>query len=274
MRQGVQRDVKMANTNRKGCQDGYTNMASYTNMANMNLNNFNKQGTINKGDIKQNLNTKQNRLDKGEFDDGLKVQVVKEDKENSLSHDSHEHGNDLIEEDSFSEEAERVCCPTINKEEWDMKEFVWNNKAFYTGDLRLFFNMPVGMKWKIGRMKDDLIGMGYELDKDIMVLHRPLSPYKAKLMIAISNPEFPGEGEIDGNVEFLSGKFIAQYYEGPYTTLKNAMKRFEDRLKIKKGRRPLDMFMWRANCKKCAENKGVPLTVFIAKMEELDETEF
>lgn len=154
--------------------------------------------------------------------------------------------------------SEEVCCPKINPETWDNKEFTWENKKFIKGSVFTMMYVPMNFGGVITKMMKQVDAAGRKLDSNLC-LSDHTSKWNMNIYLAVDD-DVPGADNVT-----LSGKFISKVYEGDF---KDTAKWSEDFKAYAKSKnyQIKKWYMWYTTCPKCAKKYGKNYTVIIAQV--------
>ena len=150
------------------------------------------------------------------------------------------------------------CCPRLDKDDWDKKEFIWKQKPFYRTKYRSAFYMPLNLDGVIKKAMDE-ISKHDLLPEQVMMLSKEESMFSSTLLVSIK------EDADDLPTEKLSGKYLAMLFEGDYRETGNRVKEMEDYLK-ETGERAEELLFWYVTCPKCVKEYGSAQEVIFAKI--------
>ena len=142
------------------------------------------------------------------------------------------------------------CCPKFNSTKWDKKIFNWNNKKFIKESIPTLFHMPwppmidkkIAKMYKMAEKSKKIIS-----DKtDMLILFTDPHPFKSELYLAVT-------GEVqDANNTEISGTFIGQVFDGPYSYIPKFMKQMDEYLN-KEKKKAKKYYIHYAYCPGCAK---------------------
>lgn len=147
------------------------------------------------------------------------------------------------------------CCPPFEAEQWDDKDFKWEEKPFVATKVNCFLHMPLNFGGKMRKLVPAIEAAGAAMP-DGMVLAEHTSAWKMNLLIAVDR-------SVEGlNNVAMSGEYYSKVYEGPY---KDAGKWHKDFVALLKGKnlKPGKIFYWYAYCPKCIKKYGNNFTALI-----------
>ena len=149
-------------------------------------------------------------------------------------------------------------CPQLKKEDWHLKEFNWENQAFYKVHYSCFFNMPINLKsvtQKAAKMlkKRDL------LEKMPVIFSVNEGPFGGDILMSIK------KHVDDLETRTLSGHFISFLYTGSYSNQPKLIEKIMEYGK-KQHLNFADLFIWHVTCPKCVQKYKNAQTVIFAKV--------
>ena len=154
---------------------------------------------------------------------------------------------------------EDVCCPRLDKANWDKKEHEWKNKLFYTKHYRSFFYIPTGfgkiMKNTLPILKDK----GFFKGESSMILCRNEGMWGGDCCIEVSKKE------AGMPIDTLSGKFFSMYFEGNYKDVGKfykVMKKYCE----EKGYDVTEFMSYYATCPDCMKKYGTAQIILFARL--------
>ena len=153
-------------------------------------------------------------------------------------------------------------CPTLNKEDWDLKKHNWDKRAFYKTKHFLLFHVPLNIGKAIRKGTTEIKEIGYTLKQPYMMLDEETGFFSANILIAIE--EIPKD---DPNVEIWEpATLYSKYYHGPFKGLKKEIVELMDFVEKKEKEKPVKLYTWVTNCPECWEKQGGPTTIIFAKI--------
>ena len=151
---------------------------------------------------------------------------------------------------TYTDKNETGCCAVPDVSEWDEKEIIFENKQFIRMQTKSFLFMPLNMSkvmTAIQKMADEA---GASMPpKEVMILSRDISPWKAEQLYAVSKPVEGADNVV------LSGKYLTKVFEGPY---KNAGNWHNDMQEYAKSKNKIadKTYFFYTTCPKCAKHYG------------------
>ncbi|MDD3903001.1 MAG: hydrolase [Sphaerochaeta sp.] len=150
---------------------------------------------------------------------------------------------------------EEICCPPFDPKPWTNTFVTLDDKQFIKEKVRTFFFMPINFGGVMKRVVSKVERAGGTV-VDNMVLSDHQSKWRMDVYIAVDR-EIPGCEQTH-----LSGTFLSQVYEGPFSDTAIWTKDFE-RLAKEKGLEIKRWFMWYTTCPKCAKKYGKNYVVIL-----------
>ncbi|UCF33755.1 MAG: hypothetical protein JSV78_00290, partial [Phycisphaerales bacterium] len=151
-------------------------------------------------------------------------------------------------------------CPKLTFEAWEGREVSFDGKPFLTRRIPLFFRLPVGLGEEIEAVQAKGAALSLDPAMPPMVLQRDRGIFRGELLWAIG-----GEVKLP-EITLVSGKYRASVHRGSYTQLGRAARKHLRRLRHELGIRPDELFFWYANCPKCWDEPGGPVTIILARI--------
>lgn len=150
------------------------------------------------------------------------------------------------------------CCPRFNPEPWDDKEIVWEGKKFLQDRVRSFLHIPLnfGAVMKRSMVK---IESAQAKSPDMVVLSDENSLWGADVYIEVDKV-IP-----DAAMATISGTFLSQVFEGPYSQVKTWMPAMEKTVQDK-GKTMKKLYCYYTTCPKCANKYGKNYVVLLAQI--------
>lgn len=153
---------------------------------------------------------------------------------------------------------EQICCQEFKPNNWQDKEFSWENKQFVVSELKTFMYMPLGFGKLMTRIQKLLNTTGTK-NIDGMCLSSHSSKWRMNLYTAVDKPISQVENIM------LSGNYYSKVYDGPFQETGKWCADFEKSL-IAKGYSLKQMYMWYTTCPKCAKKYGHNYVVIIGEI--------
>ena len=150
------------------------------------------------------------------------------------------------------------CCPRFNPEGWNDRELHFKAKKFIRATNYGVMHIPLNMGKVFARVQSAIEGAHAQDPKEMIVLSRDLSPWKAEHYFSVDRDV---EGE---EMTELSGDFVTRVYEGEYRQA-NQWHADMQRLVRAKGLEPKRVFFFYTTCPKCAKAYGKNYVVGVAE---------
>ena len=154
--------------------------------------------------------------------------------------------------------AQTGCCALINPEEFDGKEFVWENKLFVKDHIRSFLHMPLNFGSVMGRMHAKVESAEAYPENGIM-LSDETSLWGADAYLEVDR-EVPG-----CEMASMSGTFLAKVFEGPYSNMRQWIQEMEEYVGSQ-NKELKKMYFYYSACPKCAKTFGKNYVVIFAQV--------
>lgn len=158
---------------------------------------------------------------------------------------------------------DQECCPIFEKEKWDKKTFIWDNKLFIKECIPTFFHIPfppmIGNKiMKMHKSAGNSDATIPDKTEALVLFHDP-SAFKSEIYYSVTK-------EVEGaNNTSISGTFIACVFDGPYNGIPGYVREMEIFLK-EKGQTAKDYYVHYAYCPKCARETGHNYLILFAQV--------
>lgn len=154
-----------------------------------------------------------------------------------------------------------ICCPELNREDWDGKKLFWEDKRFVKGKVRTFFFIPFGFGRTMRKISKAMEVSGAK-SGDWMCLADHTSNLNMDIYVDVDKP-------VEGlsNVLF-NGEYYSRVYEGPYRDTKKWTDDFETDAKAK-GLDVEKQYVWYNYCPKCAKKYGNNYITILGKLNSL-----
>ncbi len=158
---------------------------------------------------------------------------------------------------------DQECCPKFDKEKWDKKTFIWDNKLFIKECIPTFFHIPcppmIGKKiMKMHKLAGNSDATIPDKTEALVLFHDP-SAFKSEIYYSVTR-------KVEGaNNTSISGTFIACVFDGPYNGIPGYIKEMEIFLK-EKGKTAKDYYVHYAYCPKCAKEFGNNYIILFAQV--------
>lgn len=162
---------------------------------------------------------------------------------------------------TYTDKNETGCCAVPNIGDWDEKEMTFKNKRFIRLYTRSFLFMPLNMSKVMTAIQKTADDAGATMSpKDVMILARDLSPWKAEQLYAV-NKEIKGADNV-----VLKGKYLTKVFEGPYKDAKKWYDAIIDYAKSK-GKKAGKVYFFYTTCPKCAKHYGKNYVIALASIK-------
>ncbi len=159
---------------------------------------------------------------------------------------------------TYTDKNETGCCAVPNVADWDEKEVTFKDKRFIRMYTRSFLFMPLNMSKVMTAIQKQADDAGATMPpKDVMILSRDLSPWKAEQLYAVSK-ELKGADNVT-----LSGSFLTKVFEGPYKNAKSWYSSLQD-FATSRGKTADKTYFFYTTCPKCAKNYGKNYVIGLA----------
>ena len=154
--------------------------------------------------------------------------------------------------------SETGCCARLDADEWNEREFTWDEKPFLKDHVRSFLHVPLNYGQVITR---DLamVEEAEAYPMEPLTLNDDVSPWSTDVYVAVDR-DIPG-----ANMVYLSGTFLTKVFEGPYSHAGRWAKEMEAYVRSK-GRDLKKLYFYYATCPKCAKQFGKNSVVVFAQV--------
>lgn len=157
---------------------------------------------------------------------------------------------------------ETGCCPKFNPDNWDDKNFKWENKLFIKDSIPEFLHIP--LPYIVGKVMTRMCKKAENASampetKDFLCLAYDPSPWKGEFYMAVTK-EVPGAENMK-----ISGEFITRVFDGPYNAVPKWIK-IMDTLLQGKGLKAKKYYFYYTTCPKCAKVYGHNFVVVFAEI--------
>lgn len=153
---------------------------------------------------------------------------------------------------------ETGCCARLDVDQWNEREFVWNDKLFLKDHIRALWHVPVNFASVMGR-DQQAIEDAAAYPEDPLWLSDEVSPWGSDLYVAVDHP-VP-----DTETVPLSGRFLTKVFEGPYRDAGKWLKATDAWVHAKGLEAKRHLFYY-ATCPKCAKQLGANQVVVFAQV--------
>jgi hypothetical protein len=155
--------------------------------------------------------------------------------------------------------SETGCCARLHPEDWEGREFVWDEKPFLRDHIREFLHIPLNFGSVISRDHEAIEAVG-AYPQEPFWLTDEVSPWGSDIYVAVDRDVIP-----DADVEHLSGTFVTRAFEGPYRKVGEWTGEMNDFLDAR-GQEAEKIYFYYANCPRCAKHFGENHVVLFAKV--------
>jgi len=153
---------------------------------------------------------------------------------------------------------QKICCPKLEKKDWDRKTHTWKEKVFYKEHYRSIFYIPIGFGGIMGRAIPMLTEKGI-FEENGLILCRNEGMWGGDAYIELKR------GEPSLNTEAISGKFFGMYFEGGYKETGKHMQELMEYCR-KNGMDVKEVLSYYATCPECIKKYGTAQTVLFARI--------
>jgi len=158
-------------------------------------------------------------------------------------------------------DATPACrCPALSYDEWEGRRVMFRQKPFLTRRVPRALGVSIGIGEEIDALQLQAEKLGLPLGEPPMVLERDRGFFKGELLLALGTDTGPE------NIVHLDGAYLATVHRGPHEELGAARARFVEMIGKERGVTPNEIFYWYADCPRCREAHGGPVTIILAKI--------
>ena len=154
---------------------------------------------------------------------------------------------------------ETGCCPRFRPEPWTNQALHFDRKPFVKASTISLFHVPLNMGSMFARTWD-AIKKAHAENGGFLVLSHDESAWHAEHLFAVSK-DVP-----DAEMVHLSGDFLTQVFEGPYSHARTWCAEMERRVEDC-GKRLETMYFFYTTCPRCAKHYGKNYVVGVAKVQ-------
>ncbi|MBR9680023.1 MAG: hypothetical protein GOU99_03170 [Candidatus Altiarchaeota archaeon] len=154
--------------------------------------------------------------------------------------------------------SETGCCPRFDPKPWNNKTIKFKNKLFVKDRVRSFFHIPLNFGAVVVKNLE-LIEAAGATNPDQIMLTDENSLWGADIYISVDK-EVPGVETVR-----LSGTFMTQVFEGPYSNVGKWSKEIKDWVGSK-NKQIKKMYFSYTTCPACAKVYGKNYVVIFAEI--------
>ena len=158
----------------------------------------------------------------------------------------------------MSTDQNAECCPGFNPEPWDDKEIVWEGKRFLKDRVRSVLHIPLNFGAVMIRSMAKIEAANAK-SPNMVVLSDENSLWGADVYIAVDK-DVP-----NATMAAISGTFLSQVFEGPYSQMRTWIKAMEKTVSDK-GLACKKLYCYYTTCPKCAKKYGKNYVVLLARV--------
>lgn len=151
------------------------------------------------------------------------------------------------------------CCPRFNPEGWDDCELHFKDKRFLRATTHSVMHVPLNMGQVFARVQSAIDNADAQDSKEMIVLSRELSPWKAEHFFSVTS-DVAGE-----EMTALSGDYVTRVFEGEYRQVKDWHAEMEELVRAR-GVEPKRVRFYYTTCPKCAKVYGKNYVVGVAEV--------
>ena len=150
------------------------------------------------------------------------------------------------------------CCPPFDPKPWDDQEIKWEGKRFLQDRVRSFLHIPLNFGAVMKRNMAKIEAANAK-SPDMVVLSDENSLWGADVYIGVTQ-DVP-----NATLTTISGTFLSQVFEGPYSQIRTWMKTMEKTVS-EKGLACKKLYFYYTTCPKCAKKYGKNYVVLLAQV--------
>ena len=154
------------------------------------------------------------------------------------------------------------CCPRFHPELWQDETLHLEDMLFVKATVRTAFHIPLNMGGVFERVMAAIDKAGAKHDDTYLTLSYDPSLWRSEHYMAVTK-DVPGEEMVR-----LSGDFITQVNEGPYSQMGKWAQALADFVK-QKGMTMVKPYFFYSTCPKCAKHYGKNYVVGVAQVKQL-----
>jgi len=151
------------------------------------------------------------------------------------------------------------CCPRFNPQGGDGQELHFVDKPFVRATTVSLLHILLNMGRVFARTSRAIKAAGAHDDRNVIVLSRELSPWRAEHYFAVSK-EPAGE-----DVRRLSGHYLTKVFEGPFRDAPKWEKEMQGAIR-QRGKRAGQIYAFYTTCPRCAKHYGKNYVVMLAEV--------
>lgn len=151
---------------------------------------------------------------------------------------------------TYTDVNETGCCAVPNTADWDETVLTFENKRFIRMHTNSLFYVPLNMAKVMRSIQKTAYDAGAAMPpKDVMILSRDLSPWKAEQLYAVTK-EIPGADNV-----VLLGTYFSKVFEGPYKNIGRWSQELIDYAEDLRKTAKKTYFFY-TTCPKCSKHYG------------------
>ncbi|MDC9721106.1 MAG: hypothetical protein PSN46_10350 [Gammaproteobacteria bacterium] len=154
------------------------------------------------------------------------------------------------------------CCPRFKPESWQDATLHLDDMLFVKFSVRSIFHIPLNMGGVFTRVLGAIDKAGAKSQDAYLTLSHDPSLWRSEHYMLVTK-EVPGETMVR-----LSGDFVSQVYEGPFSHMGKWSQALTDFVK-QKGMTMVKPYFFYSTCPKCAKHYGKNYVVGIAQVKSI-----
>lgn len=154
--------------------------------------------------------------------------------------------------------SETGCCARLKRDDYDEREWTWNDKLFLKDHIRALLHIPLNYGSVISR-DHAAIEEAAAYPVDPLWLTDEVSPWGSDILMATDRP-VPG-----GEMVTLSGTFLSKVFAGTYRDIGKWISSMNEFV-ASRGHTTQKLYFFYATCPKCAKRFGENDVVLFAQV--------
>jgi effector-binding domain-containing protein len=161
--------------------------------------------------------------------------------------------------DTNYDNSQTGCCASIDLDQWDEKEVMWEGKRFVQDRIFAIMHMPINFGAVMGRLNTK-VENAEAYPEDVLWISDEKSAWGSDVYVAVDK-EVPDCKNVK-----LSGTFLTKVFEGPYKNMRSWIKEMKEYVhrqekKVKK------IYFFYTTCPKCSKTLGKNYVVLFAQVD-------
>jgi hypothetical protein len=161
---------------------------------------------------------------------------------------------------TMAAETAACGCPEVRDEDWDLVEKEWEQTAYYSKRLWMFFHNAIGSARRIAAARAELSAKGLKEKEPAQVLIKD-GLFAGAVLVAVADA-----AGSDAQLVTLGGtKTITKVARGSKKEIKAAVSGLLSYVRSKLGAHPRTVYFWRVDCETCRV-PGEEHTIILAEL--------